>query len=162
MRTTPLFILLLSSICAIIASPQLGGRQEQGFWPDWGNIGEGLTFLRGVGNFFLDPQDSDSSNTKPPPNTDDTSDKQASPDSPEVSPVSPSIPDSSLPAEPVYKLQISNDQPQLPALEPIFPAALPPVNQDQKCDPTNASPQIRKFFKDERTLPIHDHCVNSD
>lgn len=157
MRTTPLLILLLSSICDIIASPQLVERQEQGFWPDWGNIGDGLAFLRGVGNFFLDPQDSDSSSTEPPPNTDDTSDKQTSPDSPQVSPASPSIPDPSLPAEPVYKLQISNDQPQLPALEPIFPAALPPVNQDQECDPTNASLQNRKFFKNDRTLPIHDH-----
>lgn len=162
MKTTPLLILLLSSVCDVIASPQLFERQEQGFWPDWENLGGGLTFLRGVGNFFLDPQDSDSSSTRPPPDTVDTSDKQTSPDSPDVSPASPSIPDPSLSAEPVYKLHISNDPPLLPAPEPMFPAALPPVNQDQECDPTNASPQIRKLFKNETTLPIHDHCVNSD
>lgn len=160
MRTTPLLILLLSCICAIIASPQLIGRQEQqGFWPDWGTIGDGLTLLRGFGNFFLDPQDSDTSNTKPAPNTDDTSDKQISPDSPQVSPASPSIP---APTDPVYNLVISNDQPPLPDLEPSLGAVLPPVNPDQECGTTNVSPQIGRFSKNERTLPIHDHFVNSD
>lgn len=141
MKITRLLLLLLSVSRPIITSAQLVQRQEQGVWPDFG-LFDGLAILRGIGNFFQSPQDSDSSRIQPQPTTDTTSDRQASPDSQEVAPASPSSLDAPSPAEPVYKLKIDNDPAIIP--EQILPAALPSVNE--KCDSTNASPQICDCF----------------
>ena len=138
-----LLILLLSFKKPSIASAQLVERQEQGFWPDfdagdliWG----GLEFLRGAGDLFQNPQDSDFSKTSPPQPTD-----QTSPDSLEVAPASQPSSDTLSPAEPVYTIEINNDPSPLPApgLDP--PALQPSVNEE--CDPTNVSPQICNFSK---------------
>lgn len=146
MRSTRLLILLLLFKHPVITSAQLVERQEQGFWPDFGDL-DGLSFLRGDGDLFQTPQGSDSWNTEPPPTTDTTSDKQKPPDSPEAVPAAPPAPDTSSPTEPVYKIEIHNNPSPvpLPGLEPNPPAAPPSVNED--CDPTNVSPQIYNLSK---------------
>lgn len=141
MRFARLLILLLSFKRPIIASAQLVPRQEQGFWPDF-NFWDGAAFLRGVGDLFSNPQDSDTSNTKPPPDTDTTS---TSPDTPEVSPASPPSSDTSSPAEPVYQLNINNDLAPLPDLGPDIPAVLPSLND--QCDSSDVSSQIYNLCK---------------
>ena len=143
MKIIRLLILLLSVNRPIITSAQLVQRQEQGVWPDFG-LFDGLAILRGIGNFFQSPQDSDSSRMQPRPTTDTTSDRQTSPDSQEVAPASPSSLDAPSPTEPVYKLKIDNDPAIIPEVEQILPAALPSVNE--KCDSTNASSQICDCF----------------
>lgn len=138
-----LLILLLSFKKPSIASAQLLERQEQGFWPDfdagdlfWG----GIELLRGTGQLFQNPQDSDFSKTNPPQPTD-----QTSPNSLEVAPASQPSSDTLSPAEPVYKIEINNDPSPLPALGPDLPAVQPSVNEE--CDPMNVSPQICNFSK---------------
>lgn len=144
MRFARLLILLVSFKKPIVASAQLIPRQEQGFWPDFG-FWDGAAFLRGVGNLFVNPQDTDTSTTKPPPDTDTTSDRQTSPDSPEVSPASPPSSDTSSPAEPVYQLNINNDPSPLPDHTPDIPAVLPSLNEE--CDPIDVSSQIYNLCK---------------
>ena len=146
MRTAELLVLLFSFKTPMLASAQLVERQEQGgYWPDVG-VGElfwdGVNFLHGVGNFFQDPQDSDSSKTNPPPATDTPSDKKTSP---EVGPASLPSADTS-PAERVYKLKIDNDASPSPPSDPgPNPVVLPSVNEE--CDPTNVSAQFFISFK---------------
>lgn len=146
MRITELLVLLFSFKTPMLASALLVERQEQGgYWPDLG-VGDlfrdGINLLHGVGNFFQDPQDSDSSKANPPPATDTPSDKKTSP---EVAPASPPSADTS-PAERVYKLKIDNDaSPSSPSDPGPNPVVLPSVNEE--CDPTNVSPQICISFK---------------
>lgn len=139
MRITRLFILVLSFIKPLAASAQLAERQEQGFWPDFGDIGDGLTYLRGLGDLFQEPQSPDSWTTKPPPTTDTTSDKKASPESPELVPDSPPSSDTSSPAGPLYKIKINDNQSPVPLqeLEPNPPTA--PLSINEECDPLNVS-----------------------
>lgn len=162
MRINRLLILLLSFEKAIIASALLIERQEQGAWPDWdfGDLFEdGVTLFRGLGGLFQDPQDSDSSKTKPSPDTDTPSDGKTSPDSPQATPASPPSPDTPqvapapppsldipqvVPASPPssdtppaeqYKIEIHNNPSPLPGLGLDGPAAPPSVNEE--CDPMN-------------------------
>ncbi|MCJ1423009.1 hypothetical protein MMC29_000890 [Sticta canariensis] len=138
MRTISLLVLLLLSKKPSITSAQLVERQERGFWPDIGDLfWDGLSIFRGVGDLFQDPQDSGSSEPAPPPatDTDTTSDRQISPDSPVVSPVSPPSSDTSSPVEPVYKININNDPSPLPDLGSNLPAGTPSLNEE--CDLTN-------------------------
>lgn len=135
MRFARLLVLLLSFRRPAIASAQLVPRGDS-LWPDF-DFGDGATFFRGIGNLFSDPQDSDTSNTIPPPDT--TSDKQAPPDSREASPASPPSSDASSAAEPVYHLEINNDPTPIPDHTLDTPAFLPSLNEE--CDPTDVSSQ---------------------
>lgn len=139
MRITRLFILLLSFKRPIQSSAQLVERQPQGVWPDW-NLGDllwdSVTGFRGIGGLFQDPQNSDSSKTKPSPDADTESDGQSPPDSPNVEPASPPPSTTPSPAEPVYKLGINNDPSPIPDLVPNLPAGLP---SNEGCDLLNVS-----------------------
>lgn len=154
MRIHRLLILLLSFKTPIIASAQLVERQPQGVWPDW-NPGQAfwnsLTVLggigTGIGNFFLNPQDSDSSKTTPSPGTDTKSDRQASPDFPKVAPASPPSSATSSSAEPAYKIGINNDLSPLPGLGSDLPAVLPSANEECDLNLINVSLQVCSFFK---------------
>lgn len=163
MRINRLLILLLSFEKAIIASASLIERQEQGAWPDWdfGDLFEdGVTLFRGLGSLFLDPQNSDSSKTKPSPGTDTPSDGKTSPDAPQAAPASPPSSDTpqvapapppssdTSPAEP-YKIETDTNPSPLPDPGLDNPVAPPSVNEE--CDPMNVSPQNCNFFE----LPFH-------
>lgn len=129
MRITHLLILLLSFRKPIITPAQLVERQPQGTWPDW-NLGDlfwdGVSVFRGIGDLFQDPSGSDSSKTKPPPDT----------DSPEAAPTSP--PSATLsPDEPVYKIKTNNDPSSPPELGADLPLVQPSVNEE--CDFINVS-----------------------
>ena len=135
MRFARLLVLLLSLRRPANASAQLVPRRDS-LWPDFDFL-DGAAFFRGVGNLFSDPQDSDTSDTIPPPDT--TSDGQSPPISPEASPASPPSSDASSAAEPVYHLEINNDPTPIPDHTLDTPSFLPSLNEE--CDPTDVSSQ---------------------